>query len=197
MIAYLNGKILDLATDSLILLCGGVGYRVYTHQRLLKLLQVGQENTEIFIYTHVREDNLQLFGFTNSNEERLFQKLMSVSGIGPKSAMAFLSAYPAHEIINAILTQDLFKITSISGVGKKTAERLLMELKDKVLDLANPSEHFTSFSATAAAIQETMSALVNLGYGRMEAERVLKSIEGAEKLPLAKLLKEGLKRLSL
>src|SRR5262245_49366093 len=177
MIAYLSGKLLEKQANAVIVDVNGVGYEVAIP--LSTFYELGEVGTEVKlrIYTHVREDAIQLFGFKTTRERDLYLKLISVQGIGAKSGISLLSGMSADEIILAIRTGDLGRLTSIPGVGRKTAERLVVELRDKVADVA--------FEATAGAGVETrspqvdavfedaLSALVNLGYQKSLAEKAL------------------------
>src|SRR3989338_3612933 len=135
MIASLKGILSYKNNDGLIIDVHGVGYDVHVSQVTLRNLPEVGEDVEFLVHTHVAEGVLALYGFLDQVERQLFKKLMSVSGIGPKLALAILSGFPAHEIIEAIVCGNSGKLTSISGVGKKTGERLVMELKDKLTEL--------------------------------------------------------------
>src|SRR6476620_4738482 len=136
MIAFLTGKLLEKQANSVIVDVGGVGYEVTIP--LSTFYELGEPNTDIQlrIYTHVREDVIQLFGFKTSRERDLYLKLISVQGIGAKSGITMLSGMNADEIIAAIRTNNLVRLTSIPGVGKKTAERMVIELRDKIGELS-------------------------------------------------------------
>src|SRR5215213_5090400 len=139
MIAYLSGKLLEKSANSVIVDIGGVGYDVSIPlSTFYELGEVG-DDVQLRIYTHVREDAIQLFGFSTERERDLYLKLISVQGIGAKSGIAMLSGMNADEIISAIRTDNLAKLTAIPGVGRKTAERLVIELRDKVGELAAPA----------------------------------------------------------
>ena len=197
MIAFLKGNLQEIDDEGIILDVGGVGYRVFLSKRALSVLPPLGNPIEIRIHTVVREDALNLFGFLSPDEETVFKKLLSVSGIGPKVGLGILSHLAAHEIAEAIYQENLIKLTSIPGIGKKTAERMIVELKDKMLAVAKLGSHeSTRSSEQNTHWQEAISAFTNLGYSRTEAEKVLASIEGAKHLSLPKLVKEGLKRLS-
>src|SRR5688572_3829107 len=135
MIAYLNGKLLSKSINLAIVDVGGVGYEV--HIPLTTYYELGETGSPVVlqIYTHVREDALQLFGFNTPLEKELFLRLISVSGVGPKLALGLLSNLSANELVQAILSSNLVQLTAISGVGKKTAERLVLELRDKLKTL--------------------------------------------------------------
>ena len=181
MIAHLSGKLLYKQTTTVILDVGGVGYEVTIPLSTFYDLEDAGNEVKLRIYTHVREDTLQLYGFKTARERELFQQLISVSGIGPKSAIAMLSGMSADEIVTAIRTNNYARLTSIPGVGKKTAERLVIELRDKIAALSSPAleEEFTAQAGAGAPASEdavrddALSALINLGYQKASAEKAI------------------------
>jgi len=201
MIAFLSGKLLEKQANTLIVEVGGVGYEVIIP--LSTFYELGEPGTdvELRIYTHVREDAIQLFGFKTARERDLYLKLISVQGIGAKSGITMLSGMSADEIIAAIRTNDLGRLTTIPGVGKKTAERLVIELRDKVGELAIAAGASASNSVeqlpSDLVFDDALSALVNLGYQRSAAERALKKVaeEGVD-LSVQKLLRRSLQLLA-
>lgn len=202
MIAFLSGKLLEKQANSVIVDVGGVGYEVTIPlSTFYELGEVGSD-VQLRIFTHVREDALQLFGFKTARERDLYLKLISVQGIGAKSGITMLSGMSADEIIAAIRTDNLARLTSIPGVGRKTAERLVIELRDKVGDLAAGVSPEVSMAAAAGVgadgiFDDALSALVNLGYQRNAAEKALQQVmkEGTE-LSVQKLLRQALQRLA-
>jgi Holliday junction DNA helicase RuvA len=205
MIAHLSGKLIDRHATSVVLDVGGVGYEVTIPVTTFYELEEAGQTVSLRIYTHVREDTLQLFGFKTLRERELFQMLISVSGIGPKSAVAMLSGMSADEIITAIRTNNLARLTSIPGVGKKTAERLVLDLRDKMAALSSPAleEQFAAATAAGAAASEdvlredALSALTNLGYQRAAAEKAIAHAmqEGGD-LSVELILRRSLRTLS-
>ena len=201
MISYLSGKLLEKDANSVIIDVGGVGYEVAIP--LSTFYELGEAGSDVAlrVYTHVREDAIQLFGFKTLRERELFLHLIGVSGIGPKSAITALSGMSADEIIAAIRTNNLARLNSIPGVGKKTAERLVIELRDKVVKLAGVAgEEIRSEGAAAggdSVYDDAISALVNLGYQRAAAEKALKHAmqEGTE-ISVQKLLRRSLQILA-
>jgi len=178
MIAHLSGTLFAKQATSVILDVGGVGYEVTIPVSIFYDMEEVGAQIKLRVYTYVREDALQLFGFKTARERELFMLLISVSGIGPKSGIAMLSGMSADEIINAIRTNNLARLTSIPGVGKKTAERLVIELRDKMAALSSPAldEEFAAQTARTAHTgdslrEDALSALVNLGYQRTLAEK--------------------------
>src|SRR6266481_1365585 len=172
MIAHLSGTLLFKLPNSVILDVGGVGYEVNIPVSTFYDLEDAGSNVQLRIYTHVREDALQLYGFKTARERELFLRLISVSGIGPRLGITLLSGMSADEMIASIRTNNLARLTLIPGVGRKTAERLVMELRDKVGPLSSPEleEEFSEQAGKAVPPTEevvksdAISALVNLGY---------------------------------
>ncbi|PYX18203.1 MAG: Holliday junction branch migration protein RuvA [Acidobacteria bacterium] len=173
--AHLRGKLLAKHPNQAIVETGGVGYDVtISVPTFSDLPAVGAEVT-LHIHTHVREDLIALYGFLRPAEKRLFEKLITVSGIGPKLAITILSGMAADEMVSAIRGNDVARLTRIPGIGKKTAERMVLELRDKL-----PTEGIAESPVTPAmsAVEEdVLSALMNLGYQRAAAERALASVE--------------------
>ena len=204
MIAYLSGKLLDKQATSVIVETNGVGYEVTIPlSTFYELGDVGSD-VSLRIYTHVREDALQLFGFKTARERELYLKLISVQGIGAKSGISMLSGMSADEIVTAIRTDNLARLTSIPGVGRKTAERLVIELRDKLNEFTAQStqEKIAAGTSTSelpadAVFDDALSALVNLGYQRNAAEKALKQAvkEGTE-MSVQKLLRKSLQLLA-
>ncbi len=202
MIAYLSGKLLEKEANTVIVDVNGVGYEVMIPlSTFYDLGEIG-EDVSLRIFTYVREDTLQLFGFKTIRERELFLLLISVSGIGPKSAITALSGMSADEIIGAIRSNNLARLNSIPGVGKKTAERLVIELRDKIVKLAAvASEEMKSEGIPQMSgddvYDDALSALSNLGYHYNAAEKALKQAmqEGTE-MSVQKLLRRSLQLLA-
>jgi Holliday junction DNA helicase RuvA len=174
MIAHLRGKLLAKHPNQAIVETGGVGYDVtISVPTFSELLGLGGE-VALHIHTHVREDAIALYGFLRSAEKSLFEKLITVSGIGPKLAITILSGMAADEMVSAIRGNDIARLTRIPGIGKKTAERMVLELRDKL-----PIEKHGEVAAVptlTAVEQDVLSALVNLGYQPAAAEKALASV---------------------
>lgn len=170
MIAHLRGKLISKHPNQAIVEAAGVGYDVVISVPTFSELPALNAEVAFFIHTHVREDALALFGFLRAQEKQLFEKLLSVSGIGPKLAITILSGMPADTMIAAIKGNNVAALTRIPGIGKKTAERMVLELRDKL-------DAFTTTAEVAAAAspveEDVLSALVNLGYQRVLAEKAL------------------------
>src|SRR6476660_7646230 len=191
MIAFLSGKLLEKNANSVIVDVGGVGYEVVIP--LSTFYELGENGTQVQlrIYTHVREDALQLFGFKTARERELFLQLISVNGVGPSLAIKLLSGMNADEMIASIRTNNLVRLVAIPGVGRKTAERLDVDLRDKIAALSSPAleEEFAAKAAAEGAPSspdamrdDAMSALANLGYQKAAAEKAVKGAidEGGE-----------------
>lgn len=184
MIAHLSGTLLYKQATSVIVDVGGVGYEVTIPLSTFYELEDAGSNVQLRIYTHVREDTLQLFGFKTLRERELFLRIISVSGIGPKLGITLLSGMSADELIGSIRTNNLARLVLIPGIGRKTAERLVVELREKVAEMSSV-ELEEEFGAAKEVKSETtedsvradaLSALLNLGYQRSAAE---KAIDGA------------------
>jgi Holliday junction DNA helicase RuvA len=204
MIAHLSGTLLAKHATSVIIDVGGVGYEVTIPVTTFYDLEEPGAQVSLRIYTHVREEALQLYGFKTARERELFTQLILVSGIGPKSAIAMLSGMSADEIITAIRTNNLARLTSIPGLGKKTAERLVIELRDKMTKLSSPElEEQLAARASGASPsgddvrEDALSALTNLGYQRAAAEKAITHAmqEGGD-LSVELLLRRALRTLS-
>ena len=174
MIAHLRGKLLEKHPNQAVVETGGVGYDVtISIPTFSELTSVGSE-VALHIHTHVREDQLALYGFGRPEEKQLFEKLITVSGIGPKLGITILSGMQADDMVRAIRGNDIARLTKIPGIGKKTAERMVLELRDKLPPQgADQVREIPSLSATQ---EDVLSALVNLGYQRAAAEKALSSI---------------------
>ena len=177
MIARLTGKLLQKQPNAIIVDVGGVGYELIVP--LSTFYDLGPVGSEVTLraYTYVREDALQLYGFNSDRERRLFLLLTSVSGIGPKLAITVLSGLNAEELVTAIHNNNLARLVSIPGVGKKTAERLIVELRDKIASLTGVQTEDYSATVTShegsAMREDLVSALVNLGYQRGAADKAV------------------------
>ena len=171
MIAHLRGKLLAKHPNQAIVETAGVGYDVTVSIPTFSDLPAVGDEVALYIHTHVREDVIALYGFLRSSEKVLFEKLITVSGIGPKLAITILSGMPADEMVGAIRGNDVARLTRIPGIGRKTAERMVLELRDK---LPEPHPAAVPAAATLSATEEdVLSALVNLGYQRAAAEKAM------------------------
>ena len=178
MIASLRGRVLEKQPNRIVVDVQGVGYEV--HVPLSTYYDVGEEGADVTlrVHTHVREDALQLYGFLTDLERQLFERLISVSGIGPKLAIAVLSGIEARELLVAVQRADVARLTGIPGIGKKTAERIVLELKDRLAAIGVPAAAgVTPGAAPADRLRDDIvSALQNLGYHRPQAEKAIQSV---------------------
>jgi Holliday junction DNA helicase RuvA len=200
MIASLTGRLAFKAPTYLVLDVHGVGYEVFIPLSTYYGLPTLSESISLSVHTHVREDAIQLFGFLTSQEKDAFVLLTSVSGVGPKLALSVLSALPVSNLVSAIRSGDVEKLTTVPGIGNKSASRLVLELKDKVEKL-----HPGLASATEsprqgqdATFDDALSALVNLGYRSQDAKEALKQVKksNAESIVLKDMIRESLKELA-
>jgi len=175
MIAHLRGKLLSRHPNQAILETAGVGYDVTISVPTFSELPPLGSEVALYIHTHVREDQIALYGFIRAEEKQLFEKLITVSGIGPKLAITILSGMAAGEMTGAIRGNDIARLTKIPGIGKKTAERMVLELRDKLPPAGAGAVE--ALPARGAFEEDVLSALVNLGYPRPAAEKALTSIE--------------------
>jgi Holliday junction DNA helicase RuvA len=206
MIAHLSGTLLSKQATSAIVDVAGVGYDVAIPlSTFYELGEVG-EPVQLRVYTHVREDAIQLFGFKTTRERELFLQLISVNGVGPGLAIKLLSGMPADEMIASIRTNNLVRLVAIPGVGRKTAERLVVDLRDKIAALSSPAleEEFAAQAAAAGTATSTdvmrddaMSALSNLGYQKAAAEKAVKNaIDEGGDLSVEVILRRSLRSLA-
>ena len=196
MIARLTGILAEVGAGSAVVDAGGVGYLVHLSQLTQASLPARGEKVALRIYTHVREDALDLFGFASEEEEAVFRALIEVKGVGPRAAQNILSGIEARELAQAVAAGDVARLTKVPGIGKKTAERLVVELKDKLVALAKASGGPRVVAHEADALEQLRAALVNLGYRPPQAEGAVESLrDEAEGKALDELLREALKRL--
>ena len=172
MIAHLRGKLIARRPSQVIVEAAGVGYDVVVSVPTFSELPGLGSEVALHIHTHVREDQLALYGFLRPEEKNLFEKLITVSGIGPKLAITVLSGMPADEMIKAIRGNDLARLTKIPGVGRKTAERMVLELRDK-LPPVDGTDRVHALPSLSATQEDVLSALTNLGFQRAAAEKAL------------------------
>jgi Holliday junction DNA helicase RuvA len=205
MIAYLSGTLLSKQATSAIVDVAGVGYEVAIPLSTFYELGEAGSPVQLRIYTHVREDAIQLFGFKTARERELFLQLISVNGVGPGLAIKLLSGMSADEMIASIRTNNLVRLVAIPGVGRKTAERLVVDLREKMAALSSPAleEEFAQAGGAAPVTTEdamrndAMSALANLGYQKSAAEKAVKTAidEGGE-LSVELILRRSLRSLA-
>jgi len=195
VIAHLSGTLREKQLQRLIIDVAGVGYDVVVPLSTMYAIGDAGSAVQLRIHTHVREDALQLFGFASALEQTLFERLISVSGIGPKVALSILSGIEPAELTRAIRSSDVARLTRIPGVGKKTAERVVLELKDRLPQPA-AAEPAAMPEAEDDVRADLLSALVNLGYNRANVEKTVdKVLHAAENRSFEPLLRETLKLL--
>ncbi len=193
MIAKISGTLAHKVPGEVIVDVGGVGYHLYIPLNVFYRLPEVGEPVSLYVHTHLREDALQLFGFLEQGEKQVFLLLNNVAGIGPKLAINILSGIPADDLAQALKEGDQLRLVSIPGVGKKLAERMVVELRDKFLTLRTEE---TGQGDGPQLMQDAVSALVNLGYRRPDAEKSVREITQRGERPLPEVLKEALRRLS-
>jgi Holliday junction DNA helicase RuvA len=192
MIGYLTGKIISAKPTQILLDVNGVGYEVRISINTFERIS-GKESVSLFIYTNVKEDAITLFGFYSEAEKEMFELLISISGVGPKSALSLLSGISTDDLKQAIVTSNVERMIAVPGIGRKTAERLILELKNKVRDIKEEG-----LTPTKPSLQkEAVAALSTLGYNLASSEKVVNKI--ISELPdcsLEELIKKSLKELN-
>lgn len=198
MIGYIKGTIEGIMADSILVDNQGIGYQIYTSGMAIQVMGTLHQPVKVFTYLHVREDELSLFGFPTTEELDAFKLLIGVNGIGPKAALSILSVLTVRDLALAVLAGDTKAITKANGVGAKGASRVIMELKDKwKTEDFFPSEAGTEAGtvdsvSAGGSIQDTVLALVSLGYSELEALRAIRQIDQAELMETGELLKAAL-----
>ncbi len=194
MIGRLTGRLASKAPDQILLDVSGVGYLIHIPLSTFYELPEQESPASLWIHTHVREDALALYGFLTERERRLFLLLLGVTGIGPRVALTVLSGIPPSELVDALRRQDVRRLVAVPGVGKKTAERMVLELAEKAANLPGEAAAKTP---EAVASDDVLSALVNLGYRKAEAERAVDAVaRGSAPVDFSAFLKEALRRLT-
>lgn len=194
MFYYLNGTVAALDSNLAVIDCGGVGYGCFTTGYTLSQLQIGKLQ-KLFTYCHIREDAFDIYGFSTKDELNCFLRLIGVSGVGPKVALAILSALTPSQFSLAVVTGDEKSLTMAQGVGKKMAQRIILELKDKVSDDlqgATVSASAVSAPVSGNKVAEATAALASLGYSQSEIGQALKGID-VDKLSVEDIVRSGLR----
>lgn len=200
MYAYLHGILADVEEDNCVIDIGGVGYNVkVSPQTIFRMPGIG-ETVKLYTYTSVREDAFLLYGFLSKADLEMFKKLITVNGIGPKGGLSLLSHMDADALRFAILSEDVKTISQAPGIGKKTAERIILDLKDKLpidagMIAAEIAQGQIAKEGASAQMAEAIEALTALGYGKAEATRAVHNVEGAENMDSGALLGKALKYL--
>lgn len=204
MIAFIQGELCDAGQDTIVVACHGIGYEIQIPVSVAQVLPNPGNVVKIYTYTYVREDALGLFGFLTQDDLKIFKLLITVNGVGPKAALAILSAMTADELRFAILAEDAKAIAKAPGIGPKTAKRMIIELKDKLnlesmIEGHGDAEMSLSDLGDAAANvrDEVIMALTALGYGNTEAVRAVRAVSGADEMDSETLLKQALKKIMI
>ncbi len=200
MIALIKGLLIHKATSSVIVDANGVGYRIFVPLTTFYALPDAKQSVTLHVHTHVRPDTISLFGFGTERDKEVFELMLSVSGIGPRLAVNILSGISAEELMKAVSNGNLNRLVAIPGVGKKTAERMVLELKDKMVKLCTGDVTYKDDGMTVFdnMREDALSALVNLGYKTNRAKEVLDKVvgESPQSPTLDVLLKKALKILA-
>ncbi len=198
MFEFIIGKIVALKNDYVVIQNNGIGYRVNTSANTMKKLELGKDNQILYTQLNVREDGVSLFGFYSEDEMDMFNLLLIVSKVGPKVAIGILSTLTPDKIKRAVLNRNIEELCRCPGIGKKTAERIIVELMDRVdkMDIAEEEVEFESNNSTNGdTYMESVEALMSLGYNRYEVEGILK-LMNVNTMTIEEVIKEGLKRLA-
>ncbi len=198
MIAHLKGQLIQKSPVSLVVDVQGVGYEVFIPLTVYYELPECGTTVSLYIHTRIREDSLKLFGFIKESDKQMFELLIRISKVGPKIALAFLSGMTGQDLTQAVFNDDIATLSAIPGVGRKTAERLALELKDKLLELnLQPETAIASNTPGNGLKDDAVSALVNLGYKKAQAEQALRKVWRDEAKPsLEELIRDSLNCLS-
>ncbi len=196
MIGWLSGTLLFKASDTIMIDVKGVGYEVHTPASLENSLGSVGSSVELFIHTHVRENEISLFGFPTLEDRQVFLHLTAVSGIGPKTALGVLSALPSGRLVQAIRQKDVAALQQAPGVGKRTAERMVIELGDRLKEFSSSNAAEFSSIPEGSQGEELLSALVNLGYKKPLAESAVTRIDLSKFDTFDSMLKEALRSLA-
>jgi holliday junction DNA helicase RuvA len=197
VIAHISGTLAQKVPGEIVVDVNGIGYQVFIPLNVFYRLPEIGARIALQIHTHVREDALQLFGFQDAAEKQIFLLLTAVSGIGPRLALNILSGIASEDLARALKESDQVRLVAIPGVGKKLAERMIVELKDKLMTFSSDSAASKSSYGDSQLMQDAVSALVNLGYRKTEAEDNVRTVLKRGQSSLEEVLKEPLRRMSL
>lgn len=197
MISHLRGVLEQVGQNHVVIDVGNIGYQVKVPASVLNRLPLPGEQVKLFTIQVVREDDISLYGFLNNEERSLFSLFLSVSGVGPKTAMAIISGYPMDRLVGAVAQGDTSLLSSISGVGKKTAERIVVELKEKIAKTyaLKPAEMAGGMKGDQTIIADSIAALIALGYSPREARETILKLKVEDAGSVESVLKEALKSL--
>ncbi len=200
MYAYFKGELISRKEDSVILEVNSIGYNLFMPKSSIEVLPAAGNMVTIYTYTHVKEDALQLYGFLTLDDLELFKMLITVSGIGPKGALGILSTLSCDDLRFAILSDDAKAIAKAPGIGAKTAQKVVIELKDKMNfedAISLKKEHVAARqTGVSAVVEEAVEALVALGYSSTDALRAVRQIENNQDMSVEAILKEALKKMT-
>lgn len=193
MYEYIKGQVVDIYDDKVILECNGIGYAIFISINTMSDLSNGSDNAQLYIHEHIREDEMSFYGFSNRNERQIFKDLISVSGIGPKVALGILSKFRVDELLKYISLGDEKALSTAPGVGKKTANRMILELQDKFSKLAIIDQHHeTDYIPIENGIREdAIAALMSLGYDYHQGAKLVEKVY-KEGMNLEELIKKAL-----
>lgn len=200
MVTYIRGELITIEEDKVIVDVGGVGFGIYMPGTAMNLLPPTGEEVRLHTYMNVREDAIQLFGFLTRDDLKVFKLLIGVSGIGPKGGLSILSRLSPDDLRFAVMAGDAKAIATAPGIGKKTAEKLIIELKDKlniedVLNKSSDTEKGVALHSTNEVQAEAVQALTSLGYGNTESMKAVKKVPLAEEMTVEDVLKQALKNM--
>ena len=198
MLAYIKGELTQATNEYVVIEAGGLGYKVFMPETAIEKLGNIGENVKVHTYYRVREDDISIFGFNTQEELRMFELLLSVSGVGAKTAVVIISTIEPSDFALAVISEDVSELVKIPGIGKKSAQRIVLELKDKLKKDAisvEADKKVNTKAQTNADVEEAMSALQVLGYNKKEIEKVFEKLDKTN-LGLEDLIKKGLAALS-
>ena len=192
---FIIGDVVNIKEDYVVLQNNNIGYKIHTSTKSMADVEYGMKNIVFYTYLNVREDGLYLYGFTSEDELDMFRLLLLVSKIGPKIALGILSTLTTYQIKKAIISRDIEILCKAPGIGKKTAERIIVELKDKIDKNIEIEDMADIADSNPNTYLEALNGLMSLGYTKLEVEKVIKNID-ISKLNMEDIIREALKRLS-
>jgi len=197
MYAYLKGRVMEVLEDRIILEVNDTGYNIFPSEALFSSIRSIGDELKVYTYLQVREDAMSLFGFYNSSELELFKQLITVNGVGPKAGLTILKILPLEELKLAIISGDSKTLSKAAGVGAKTAQKIILDLKDKIKVNSYPlfKDNLTEELPQNNAVNEAILALVSLGYTQTEAAKSVRAIEDVSEKSVEVIIKESLKRM--
>lgn len=194
MLSYITGTLEDISEHFIVIESAGIGFEIQTFDSVIRNLPELHKKVKLYVYLQILEDERKLYGFISKNDKELFLKLISVSGVGPKGACSILNTLSADEIVYSVISGDYKAISAANGIGQKTAQRIVVDLKDKLHaeDYGTDGVEFASTDAYSS-VSNVVAALVNLGYSNQEALKAVRKINGADQMEEEDLLKSALK----